>query len=147
MLEVQLLFLNIMMCQSSHIARGEHCVFSIHVLLLFPAHSMACIQKANDCLAEMRTLSTFLGEKNSPGNSLIRWNSLHKLYQRSFKEALYMARELRSGRVRGAGSNLCPSVLWGLIFLPVHKRDGEMTRNCAEQRRWSLRMYALEAWP
>lgn len=130
MLEVQLLFLNIMMCQSSHIARGEHCVFSIHILLLFPAHSMACIQKANECLTEIRTLSTFLGEENSPGNSLIGWNCLHKLYQWSFKEALGMARDLRSGRVRGAGSNLCSSVVWGLIFLPIHKRDGEMTINC-----------------
>lgn len=129
-LEVQLLFLNSMMCQSSHIARGEHCVFSIHILLLFSAHSMACIQKANECITEIRTLLIFLGEKSSPGNSLTGWNCLHKLYQCSFKETLCMARELRSGKVRGAGSNLCSSVIWELIFLPIDKRDGGMVRNC-----------------
>lgn len=147
MLEVQLLFLTIMMCQSFHTARGEHCVFSIHILLLFPAHSMAFIQKANECLTEIRTLSTFLGEENPPGNSLIGWNCLHKLYQCSFKETLCMARELKSGRVRGAGSNLCLSVVWGLIFLPIHRRDGEMTETLTQQCKWSHRMYLLESWP
>lgn len=107
MLEVQLLFLNIMMCQSSHIARGEHCVFSIHILLLFSAHSMACIQKANECLTEKRTLSTFLGEESSPGNSLIGWNCLHKLYQCGFKEGTQGAEVWKGQRGRIGSLLIC----------------------------------------
>lgn len=40
-----LLFLDVMMYQSFHIAREEHCVFSIHILYsaLLPAHSLACL--------------------------------------------------------------------------------------------------------